>query len=231
MKYILLTLAVCCLQTACHSLNGINGSYSDCNSKASCSSDRTSQQVELKQAPVQPVSSSQQQLDPRYSDVVLYPYAGNQYSHKQLSDYASQMSMQLIETLHAFPTDAKIAIASFVELSPELDVSNVVGNQLAESFMHQLQQYGLAVVDYKTTKGIRVTKQGDFVFSREHQRLEISQKIDYVLAGTMMDTPKGIMVNARVINFHSKVVAASAQQLIPHFVIASLYPANNISGE
>lgn len=224
MKNILLTIAVASLLTACHSLSGSSNSYIECNSKASCNSDTPGLPAEVKQASVQAATSSQQQPEPQYGATVFFPFTGNQHSHKQLSDYASQMSMQLVETLHAFPVGAKIAIASFVELGPELDVSNSLGNQLAESFIHQMQQYGLAVADFKTTNNIRVTKHGDFIFSREHSRLQTSQKIDYVLAGTMLYTPKGIMVNARVIHFDSKVVAASAQQLIPHFVISALYP-------
>lgn len=146
-------------------------------------------------------------------------------SNKQLADYAAQMSMQLIETMHNFPAGSKVAVASFVDLGSELEQTNIVGNQLAESFIHQFQQFGVAVVDFKTTNAIRVTSRGDFVFSRNNTLLDNHQDIDYVLSGTMLHTPKGIMVNARVINFKTKVVAASAQQMIPHFVISSLYPA------
>ena len=227
MKYTLLMAAVVSLLASCHSFNGQANRDSGCNSKATCSIDAQNGQP-YSQAAAKPAPSSQQELELQHGDSSSYPYSPSFKSHKQLADYASQMSMQLMETLHAFAPDAKVAVASFVELGSELEAGNIVGNQLAESFIHQMQQYGLSMVDYKTARDIRVTSQGDFVFSRQHQRLQTTQIIDYVLAGTMLHTPNGIMVNARMINFRSKVVAASAQQLIPYFVISALYPAAGI---
>lgn len=154
-----------------------------------------------------------------------HQYVTSLNSNKQLNDYVAQMAMQLVETFHFFPVEAKVAVASFVDLDSELNRTNIIGNQMAEAFIHQFQQFGIQVVDFKTTRDIQVTSSGDFVFSRNHSQLDMLQQIDYVLSGTMMFTPRGIMVNARVINFRTKVVAASSQQLIPHFVISSWYPA------
>lgn len=219
MKHTLLTAAVVSL-AGCHSFNGLTSADTHCNSKASCSSDIHTEQQQYNQQPVLATTASQQ--EPQYVINAPYQYAGSVNSHKLLADYAGQMSMQLFDTLNGFSPDARVAVASFVDLGSDLQASNVVGNQLAESFVHQMQQYGIAMVDYKTSKGIRVTSQGDFVFSRQHQHLDTLQIIDYVLSGTMLHTPNGILVNARVINFRSKVVAASSQQLIPHFVISAL---------
>lgn len=156
---------------------------------------------------------------------IPYQYVTSLQSNKQLNDYVAQMAMKLVETFHYFPVESKVAVASFVDLDSELNRTNVIGNQLAEAFIHQLQQFGVQVVDFKATRDIQVTASGDFVFSRDHSKLNQLQQIDYVLSGTMVFTPRGIMINARVINSHTKVVAASAQQLIPHFVVSSIYPS------
>ncbi len=226
MKYTVLTVAAVSLLAGCHTHHRIENGYTRCNSKGVCTSHIDHHHHDHhRRDTIRPLPSGQQAPVQQHGWGIPYQYVTTLNSNKQLADYASQMSMQLVETLHAFPAGARIAVASFVDLGSELDVTNIVGNQLAESFIHQMQQYGLSVVDYKTTKDIRVTANGDFVFTRDHQRLDTLQMIDYVLSGTMVHTPKGIMVNARVINFRSKVVAASSQQLIPHFVISSLYPA------
>ncbi|MCJ8296796.1 MAG: FlgO family outer membrane protein [Colwellia sp.] len=45
----------------------------------------------------------------------------------------------------------------------------------------------MVVIDYKTTGHIRVTKEGDYVFSRDWQELPERQIIDYVAFGTMVE--------------------------------------------
>ena len=173
-----------------------------------------------------PVSSGQAASPLRQNGwMVPHQYVTSLNANKQLNDYVAQMAMQLVETFHYFPVESRVAVASFVDLDSELNRTNIIGNQLAEAFIHQFQQFGIQVVDFKTTRDIQVTPSGDFVFSRQHNQLDMMQQIDYVLSGTMVFTPRGIMVNARVINFRTKVVAASSQQLIPHFVVSSLYPS------
>ena len=101
----------------------------------------------------------------------------------------------------------------------------MLGNQLSESFITELQEFGMSVVDFKTTNSIRVTKQGDFVFSRDFEELQAHQAIDFVLSGTLSYTDRGVIVNARIIGLKDKVVVSSAQGFIPHFVVQSMYPS------
>ncbi|MCT8125492.1 hypothetical protein H1D31_05580 [Alishewanella sp. BS5-314] len=208
----------------------LSGCYSyqrtECDSKGNCRTEVRRQVQD--QAPadrVMPVSSGQAASPLRQNGwMVPHQYVTSLNANKQLNDYVAQMAMQLVETFHYFPVESRVAVASFVDLDSELNRTNIIGNQLAEAFIHQFQQFGIQVVDFKTTRDIQVTPSGDFVFSRQHNQLDMMQQIDYVLSGTMVFTPRGIMVNARVINFRTKVVAASSQQLIPHFVVSSLYP-------
>lgn len=227
-----LTIFTASLLLGCQSPMMPGNADANCNSKATCSKQVIYHTAETHQDTAHPTVASGPQYVTNWSQVnsvsthALPYYNGSSLnSNKQLSDYAAQMSMRLVETLHDFSSGASIAVVSFVELGAELEETSIIGNQLAESFMHQIQQFGLAVVDFKTTSGIKITPYGDFVFSRDLQRLNKQQHIDYVLSGTLLHTPRGIVVNARVINFKNKVVAASAQQLIPHFVISALYPA------
>lgn len=218
---------LCCalLLAGCYSYHRVEEGYSRCDSNGRCSSEiRRHHHDHARTDAVTPMPSTQQALANRQGWAVPYQYVTSLHSNKQLNDYVAQMAMQLVETFHYFPTEARVAVASFVDLDSELNRTNIIGNQLAEAFIHQFQQFGVSVVDFKTTRDIQVTANGDFVFSRNHAQLDALQQIDYVLSGTMVFVPRGIMINARVINFHTKVVAASSQQLIPHFVISSIYP-------
>jgi len=135
-----------------------------------------------------------------------------------INDVVKGLAYQMLNSSSFVNAKTPVAVASFVDLK-DLETTNWLGNQLAESFVHELQRHGLVVIDYKTTGHIRVTKEGDYVFSRDWQELPERQIIDYVVAGTMVEQENGILVNARMIGIQSKVVVATAQSFIPAWVL------------
>jgi len=135
-----------------------------------------------------------------------------------INDVVKGLAYQMLESSSFVTPKTPVAVASFVDLK-DLESTNWLGNQLSENFVHELQRHGLIVVDFKTTGHIRVTKEGDYVFSRDWKELPERQIIDYVVTGTMMEQEGGIMVNARMIGMQSRVVVATAQSFIPDWVI------------
>ncbi|MFT5712976.1 MAG: TolB-like protein [Glaciecola sp.] len=146
------------------------------------------------------------------------------FSHKSLQDYAGQLSMQLLRNSAGMKKNDLIGVASFVRLDRSLQQTNILGNQLAEYFISEIQQFGLAVVDFKMASGLNVTLRGDFVFSRDSLELAQDMKMDHILSGTMIDKQKGVQINARIISVENNRVVASASVLIPHFIVQSLRP-------
>lgn len=149
------------------------------------------------------------------------------FSHKSLADYAGQLSMQLLRNSAGMEKDDLIGVASFVRLDRSLQQTNILGNQLAEYFILEMQQFGLAVVDFKMTSTVNITRRGDFVFSRDSLALAKNMKMDHMLSGTMIDKSKGVQINARIIAIENGRVVASASVLIPHFIAQSLTPDYN----
>jgi TolB-like protein len=146
------------------------------------------------------------------------------FSHKSLADYVGQLSMQLLRNSADMKKDDLIGVASFVRLDRSLQQTNILGNQLAEYFISEMQQFGLAVVDFKMTSTLNITQRGDFVFSRDSLALAENMKMDHMLSGTMIDKSKGVQINARIIAIENGRVVASASVLIPHFIAQSLRP-------
>lgn len=144
------------------------------------------------------------------------------YTHKSLADYAEQLSMQLVEKAKWLTTDSLIGVSSFVKLDQSLQTANVMGNQLSEYFISEIQAYGVSVIDFKLTDSLMVGSIGDFVFSREADELADELAMDYVLSGTMIQNNQGVIVNARIIDIKTKVVVSSAKVLIPQFVVGGL---------
>ncbi|MFT5813286.1 MAG: TolB-like protein [Psychroserpens sp.] len=135
-----------------------------------------------------------------------------------ISDVVKGLAYQMLESSTFVNPKTPIAVASFVDLK-NLESTNWLGNQISESFIHEMQRHGLVVIDFKTTGHIRVTEDGDYVFSRDWKELPERQIIDYVVTGTMMQQEAGILVNARMIGMQSRVVVATAQSFIPAWVV------------
>lgn len=143
-------------------------------------------------------------------------------SRKNINHYVRGMMQDMAENLQYVNQKTPLAVSSFVFLDDEYDDASLLGNQLSESFMHELHHFGVAVIDFKTTDYMRVTPKGDFVFSRDYLELNEEQNFQYVLAGTLVNHQGGVLVNARIIGLMSKAVVGSAQGFIPQTVVDAL---------
>ncbi|CAM4085303.1 FlgO family outer membrane protein [Pseudoalteromonas ostreae] len=138
--------------------------------------------------------------------------------HKTLVNYVEQMALDLVDTMQT-ELDTSIAVTSFVDLDASLNNSSQLGNQLSESFIHQLQKFGYGIVDFKTTDQITMNPRGDFVFSRDIEQLADQRIASHVLSGTLIYRSNGVEVNARIIDITSKRVVASSNKILPYYVL------------
>lgn len=137
---------------------------------------------------------------------------------KRVNEYAEQLSMDLMDNMHGRYLAGTVAITSFVNFDHTLNKTDPLGNQLAESLIHELKQYGVATVDFKNTDYIKITDSGDFAFSRKAEEIARKQQIDYVLSGTMIRNPRGVVVQARIVNLGTNQVKTSAKSFIPNIL-------------
>lgn len=150
---------------------------------------------------------------------------GNQHS-VLLSEYIEQISNKLIANLSNETKHAVVGITSFVDFSNDLGTLTPVGNIVAEHFTTELFQNGFTVSDYKVKSAISVTPQGDFVFSRNADKLGSSESMTHVLTGTIMYQQTGLLINARIVNFDNKWVISTASGFIPYFILDTVIPQN-----
>lgn len=167
------------------------------------------------------------ELETSSRQMYLNPYERVQsfrpsFTYKGVEDYASQMSMQLVKNAVGLTPNMRIGVASFVKLDETLQNTTVLGNQMAEHFLTQLQEYGLGMVDHKLMPVLQVTNRGDIAFSRDVMKLSQQKVMDHVLTGTMIEKHDGIFVNARILSLQDNRVIASAHLTIPWFVANSI---------
>ncbi|KZN37549.1 FlgO family outer membrane protein [Pseudoalteromonas luteoviolacea] len=143
------------------------------------------------------------------------------YQHnKQIANYAGQIALELSDSLSGVAPSA-VAITSFVSFDNSLRRSNQLGNQLAESMIHQFQKMGYPALDFKSHRGIAVTANGDFILSRNAKQLPKKPAPSHVLTGTMIYRDRGVEINTRLLNFDSRLVVASSNIVIPYFILDS----------
>lgn len=149
---------------------------------------------------------------------------------KNINHFVRGIMHNLVNNIHYVNDKTPIGVASFIFLDRSFAKSTLLGNQIAESFMHEVHQFGIPVIDFKTTDFLRVTDQGDFVFSRDFLELEDELPIKYVLAGTLVKHQSGYLVNARIIGLTSKAIVASAQGFIPNDIAEAIMPSQHTDG-
>lgn len=139
--------------------------------------------------------------------------------NKKLAHYVEQLAMELVDSEHKEQLVGDIAIATFVKFDNNLRQASPLGNQIAELFFHEMQQFGFEIVDLKSNQFIDSTKQGDFTYSRNKKRFLAEGNFKHVLSGTLIYQSRGVLVNTRITNVENNRVMASASGFIPKFVI------------
>ena len=145
---------------------------------------------------------------------------------KHIGDYVKNMAQDLIANMEYVNNKTPIGVTHFALLDTDLQKTDLLGRQMAESFVHELHKFRVPVIDFKATEYIRITDDGDFVLSRDYLELSSSLPIEYVLTGTMTKHQGGVLVNARILGMESRAVVATAQMLVPFYVVDALIPSD-----
>ncbi|RRS06697.1 hypothetical protein EAG18_21045 [Pseudoalteromonas sp. J010] len=170
--------------------------------------------MELLYALMEEQSNDDATLSPVTQDMGFISYR----HRKAVANYASQIALELSDTILGQKPES-IAVASFVNFNQSLRDTNQLGNQIAESLIHQMQKLGYQALDFKALGKIEVTPSGDLVFSREAQRLKSVKAPSHILSGTMIYRPRGVEVNARLLEFSTNLVIATTAVTIPYFIL------------
>lgn len=141
---------------------------------------------------------------------------------RNINHYVQGIMLDLISNFKFVGLSSNMAVSSFVFLDSDYATSDLLGFQIAESFIHEIHKFGIPVIDFKATGSMRVTESGDFVLSRNYLELQADQPVKYVLLGTLAKHLDGVLVNARIVSMESKEVVATAQGFLPLHITKSL---------
>ena len=149
--------------------------------------------------------------------------------NKHIGDYVQNMAQDLISNMEYVSDETPIGVTHFALTDSDLNQTNLLGYQIAESFIHELHKFRIPVLDYKATDYIRVTETGDFLLSRDFLELKHKVPMQYILTGTMTKHQGGFFVNARILGLETKAVVATSQMLVPFYVVDAILPTQGES--
>ncbi|MBF0417570.1 MAG: hypothetical protein HQL86_04905 [Magnetococcales bacterium] len=141
-----------------------------------------------------------------------------------------QSEVDLIRMSHAL-TDALVAelrknhpsfhqrkpilVTSFVNRG-QLDSTSELGNLIADHVASRLTQQGFTVVEPKLRKSLAIRQdQGEFILSRDIEKINHDNKAFAVVTGTYTETRDTLDFTSRMIALNSRQVLASVDAKVP----------------
>ena len=121
-----------------------------------------------------------------------------------------------------YSTVPKVAVTSFVDTDTYED-AGYLGRTMAEMFVHELDRRGISVFEYKLTGAISITKDGEFVFSRNWKKVARQAMVRHIVAGTISRNDKGVVIVGRIINMQNSTVVGSTTNFIPYELLPYCY--------
>lgn len=105
-------------------------------------------------------------------------------------------------------------VTSFSNLN-KLSETTAFGRLVAENMIHELQVRKWRVFEVRLTKDVVINETGEFTLSRDIQKIRESYKVGGIMTGTYSIAGNHIIVNARVVDINTGLVASSAQIHMP----------------
>lgn len=155
-----------------------------------------------------------------------------QRSHSTEGHFNAQMIFmadQIERNVDRKNIDNTFIVTSFTNLN-KLSETTSFGRLLAENVIHELQVRKWKVFDVRLTKDIIINESGEFSLSRDVKKIKEMYKVGGVVTGTYSVAGDHVIVNARVIDINTGLVASSAQLHMPisGFTDALLFNDDNL---
>ncbi|MBT1065222.1 hypothetical protein KJY73_16650 [Bowmanella sp. Y26] len=172
------------------------------------------------------VQQSSIEAESAFQPGVFTPVSQNTHP-ATIQDHIRMLMNQMALTMQEVHDNTAVVVADFVYVDGAYDKSGLLGQQVAQSFMNELHQFGVKVLDHKTMDYIRVTESGDLVLSRDYTELRPDIQASLVLTGTLTKHRLGVMVQARLVDLKSKELKGSAQTLLPSAQVNALIASHS----
>lgn len=148
--------------------------------------------------------------------------APDRRSGEGLKPYADKLVTEVVASINDTGNRPRVAIATPVDVA-SLEHTDWLGRELAEQFVAGLHRQGYQVLEYKLTGWLEITPNGDYIYSRNWQKLAGKANVTHILSGTMSRNDDGVMVYGRLVNLRNSVVEGASDIFIPYDTLPECY--------
>ena len=147
-----------------------------------------------------------------------------QYVKSNLQPEVEQLNYAMLQDMANFRPGSTIAVMTFIAIDSMTAHANnpqeyMLGQQLSESLSVSLTQMGFNVVEHRRSEAIHLKKNESVMLSSEPDKLQATQKIDYVVSGTYTVSEKHFIANAKLIDLSTNIAIAAASRAMPMEVL------------
>ncbi|MGL4448088.1 MAG: FlgO family outer membrane protein [Shewanella sp.] len=137
-----------------------------------------------------------------------------------INHLSQRIVTELVKQNDALRSDQPIVVATPV-LVGDMNSTNALAQQLQQGLMTSLHSFQFNVVDLNLAEGLRVTPQGDFVLTRDWQKLSTTLPVEHLLVSTMSMTTTGMAINSRIVNINNNRVVSASQTYVTQQALAN----------
>ena len=152
----------------------------------------------------------------------VHEKAPDRRSGEGLKPYADKLVTEVVASINDTGNRPRVAIATPVDVA-SLEHTDWLGRELAEQFVAGLHRQGYQVLEYKLTGWLEITPNGDYIYSRNWQKLAGKASVTHILSGTMSRNDNGVMVYGRLVNLRNSVVEGASDIFIPYDSLPECY--------
>ena len=130
-----------------------------------------------------------------------------------INHLAQRIVIELVKQNDALRPDQPIVVATPV-LVGNLSSTNALAQQLQQGLMTSLHSFMFNVVDLNLGDGLSVTADGDFILTRDWQKLSTNLPVDHIVVSTMSPTTNGMAINTRIVTLSNNRVVSASQTYV-----------------
>ncbi|MCH1931863.1 FlgO family outer membrane protein [Shewanella sp. A25] len=130
-----------------------------------------------------------------------------------INHISQRIATELTQQNDALRPDQPLVVLTPV-LVGSLNSTNAFALQLQQGLMASLHSFQFNVVDLNLGDGIRVTEEGDFILTREWQKLSTNLPVDHLVVSTMSPATNGMAINTRIVTISNNRVVSTSQTFV-----------------
>lgn len=142
-----------------------------------------------------------------------------------INHLAQRIVTELVKQNDVLRSDQPIVVTTPV-LVGDMNNTNAMAQQLQQGLMTSLHSFQFNVVDLNLGDGLRVTTSGDFILTRDWQKLSNNLPVEHLVVSTMSPTTNGMAINTRIVNISNNRVVSASQTYVTQKEMANYMQAS-----